>query len=188
MLMLAAGLLLFVGPHLLPALPDARLALVQHLGERRYKGAFSLLSFLGLALIVGGYASAPPGARLFEASRTAIALAPYAMTLSSVLFAAAYLRGNIRRIVKHPMLLGIAIWASVHLLANGDARGTLLFGGFLAYAIVDFLSVLQRHAIKPFTVNPRHDLIAIGAGAMVAILVMTVHRLLFGVAVVPWGV
>ena len=148
MLMLAVGLILFLGLHLVPALPDLRAALVRRLGEPRYKGAFSLLSLLGLSLIIGGYARSAPGARLFAPSPAAIAIAPYAMTLAFVLLAAANLRGHIRHSLKHPMLLGIVIWASIHLLANGDTRGTVLFGSFLGYAVLDLFSALQRHTGK----------------------------------------
>lgn len=187
MLVLVAGLILFLGVHLLPALPGVRLALVERVGERPYKGAFALLSFLALALIIGGYAAAAPGARLFEPSSTARAIAPYAMTLAFVLFAAANLRSNIRRVVRHPMLLGLGIWALVHLLANGDTRGTVLFAGFLAFAAVDLISVVQRHAYKPFTPSARHDLIAVVTGTVVALVVMAAHRFLFGVPAVAWG-
>ncbi len=182
--LLVAGLILFLGVHLLPALPQVRQAAVGRLGERRYKGAFTLLSFAGLALIIGGYAAAAPGPRLFAPSRAAIAIAPYAMTLSFILLAAANLRSHIRQFLKHPMLLGLGIWASVHLLANGDTRGTVLFAGFLAYAVVDLVSAVQRHATKPFTANARHDLIAVAAGTITALLVMMLHRFLFGVAVI----
>lgn len=187
MLLLVAGLILFLGIHLVPTLPGLRFALVQRWGEQRYKGAFSLVSLAGLALIIGGYATAAPGARLFEPSPTAIAIAPYAMTLSLVLLAAANLRSHIRRVLRHPMLLGVAIWASVHLLANGDTRGTVLFASFLAYATVDLVSAVQRHATKLFAPTARHDLIAVVAGTIATLAVMALHRVLFGVAVVPWG-
>ena len=85
------------------------------------------------------------------------------------------------------MLLGLTIWAAVHLAANGDTRGTVLFASFLAYAAVDFASALRRHAVKSFEVAPRHDLIAVVAGIVVALLTMALHRVLFGVRVVPWG-
>jgi uncharacterized membrane protein len=187
MLMLVTGLILFLGIHLLPTLPDLRFALVQRWGEQRYKIAFALVALAGLALIVGGYAAAPPGARLFQPSHSAIALAPYAITLSLVLLAAANLRGHIRRVLKHPMLIAIAIWAAVHLLANGDSKGTVLFASFLAYALVDFVSAVQRHATTLFAPTARHDAIAIAAGIVLALGVMALHRVLFGVAVVPWG-
>ena len=188
MSVLIAGLVFFLGVHLLPALPGSRAAFVQRWGEQRYKGIFTLISFAGLALIIAGYAIATPGPQLFASSQTAIAIAPYAMTLSLVFFAAANMRTHVRQIVRHPMLLGLAIWAAVHLLANGDTRGTLLFASFLAYAAIDFVSVVKRHAVKEFMPTVRHDAIAVTAGVVIALAFMALHRPLFGVAVVHWGV
>jgi uncharacterized membrane protein len=184
---LVAGLILFLGVHLVPALPGPRARLVARLGEQRYKGLFSLVSFAGLALIITGYAYAAPGPRLFPPSPIAIAIAPYAITLAIMLFAAANLRGHTRRVVKHPMLLGLAIWAAVHLAANGDTRGTVLFGSFLAYAVVDFASATSRGAVKAFEATPRHDVMALVGGVAVSLALMALHRALFGVRVVNWG-
>lgn len=185
--MLVAGLLLFLGVHLVPALPGPRARLVARLGEQRYKGLFSLVSFAGLALIIAGYVYSEPGPRLFPASPIAIAIAPYAITVAVVLFAAANLRGHTRRTVKHPMLLGLAIWAAVHLAANGDTRGTVLFGSFLAYAVIDFASATRRGAVKTFEPSPRHDVIAVVGGVAVSLALMALHRALFGVRVVSWA-
>ena len=185
--MLVAGLVLFLGLHLVPAWPHLRAALVARLGEKPFKAGFSLLSLIGLALIIGGYALGTPGARLFAPSPVAVAIAPVAVSLALVLLAAANMPSHIRRILKHPMLLGIALWSAVHLLANGDTRGTLLFGSFLGYAVVDLASVLQRRVGKVFTPSARYDLIAVAAGIGVALIVMALHRFLFGVAVVAWG-
>jgi uncharacterized membrane protein len=38
-------------------------------------------------------------------------------------------------ITRHPVLLGFAIWAAGHIIANGDLRSILLFGGFALFAI-----------------------------------------------------
>jgi hypothetical protein len=100
-----------------------------------------------------------------------------------VLLAAPNLRGHIRRVLKHPMLIGIAIWAAVHLLANGHTRGTVLFASILAYALVDFVSAVQRHATKLFAPSARHDAIAVATGIVAALAVMAFHRVLFGP---PW--
>lgn len=171
----------------MPALPQLRGALAARLGEGRYKAVFSLLSFIGLGLIIGGYALAAPGPRLFAPSPVAVAVAPVVVPLALVLIAAAHLPSHIRHILKHPMLLGIVLWAAVHLFANGDARGSILFGSLLGYAVVDLVSSLQRRTGKPFTPNARYDLIAVVAGVIAAAIVMALHRLLFGVAVVAWG-
>jgi len=187
MTILAAGLLLFLGIHLLPTVPAAREALALRLGDRRYRGVFSLVSLAGLVLIVVGYRSADPGAQLFAPLPAAIAIAPAAMTVSFILFAAANMRTHLRRALLHPMLLGTLIWAGVHLAANGDARGTLLFGSFVAYAVLDLVSAIRRRAVKAFEPAAKQDLIAVVAGAAIALAVMTFHRVLFGHAVVSFG-
>ena len=158
----------------------------RHWGEQRYKGAFSLVALAGLALIVGGYAAAAPGARLFQPSRSAIVFAPYAITLSFVLLAAAIFAATSDGL-KHPMLIAVAIWAAMQLLANGDTKGTVLFASILAYALVDFVSAVQRHATKLFAPSARHDAMAVAARIVAALAVMALHRVLFGAAVVPWG-
>lgn len=187
MTMLVLGLLAFCGIHLVPVAPGMRGALLRSLGEKAYKGMFSLVSALGLVLIVIGYARAPAGTRLFDPFPGAIAIAPFAMIVSFILLAAANMRTHIRQTFRHPMLIGIGIWATVHLLANGDAKGSLLFGAFLAYAIVDILSASSRHAVKRFVPVGRQDVIAIISGAVLAVLLMLFHGELFGVKAVTWG-
>ncbi|WP_190275148.1 NnrU family protein [Collimonas fungivorans] len=83
--------------------------------------------------------------------------------------------------------LGLVIWSLVHLLANGHAKATLLFAAFLAYAVIDLFSVIQRKSYKPFTPALKFDVIACVSGLLLAVPAMTFHRQLMGVAVVPWG-
>ena len=187
MTLLAIGLALFLGIHLVPVAAPLRARVVANWGEQRYKGLFSLVSFAGLALIIAGYYFGERGPRLFAPLPAARAVAPEAMALTFVLLAAANMRGHIRRVLKHPMLIGVLIWSSVHLLANGDLRGTILFGAFLAYAVIDLISAIARGAVKTFVPIARHDVIAVVAGVLLAIVVMAVHRWLFGVRVVPFG-
>jgi uncharacterized membrane protein len=181
------GLVLFLGIHLIPVLSGTRSHLFESFGEKRYKGMFSIFSALGLALIVIGYSRSPTGPRLFDPLPGAIAIAPLAMVISFVLLAAANMRTHLRHAVRHPMLLGVGIWALVHLLANGHAKATLLFGAFLAYTVIDIISASARHAVKPFKPNLKQDAIAVVAGIFLAILVMIFHRQLFGVTTVSWG-
>jgi uncharacterized membrane protein len=182
------GLILFLGIHLLPAVPTVRLAIVDRLGANRYKALFSLASAAGLVLIVVGYAHSEARDRIFAPFPAAIGIAPYAMTVSFILLAAANMRGHLRRILQHPMLIGVLIWSLVHLLANGDRTGTVLFGALFAFAVLDLLSAIGRHAVKVFQPEARFDLIAIGAGIAVALAVMTFHRVLFGKAVAAFGI
>ena len=181
MRLLLGGLVFFLGVHLIPAIPALRALAAEQWGERRYKGVFSLVSAIGLAMIVAGFIIADPNPRIFAPLPTARAIAPYAMTLSFILFAAANMRGHLRHAIRHPMLLGLGIWATVHLLANGDLRGTVLFGAFLAFAVIDLVSAVQRGAVKLFVPEAKFDAMAVVGGTAVAFVVMLLHRFLFGV-------
>jgi len=183
-----AGLVLFLGVHLVPAFPPARAALAAKWTENRYKGIFSLISGVGLVLIVAGYALSGDRTRVFDPVPAARTVAPYAMVVSLILFAAANMRGHLRATLRHPMLLGLLIWSIVHLLANGDRKGTVLFGAFALYAIVDLGSATARGAVKTFEPMAKYDVMAVVGGTVVALLVMTFHRLLFGVPVVPFSI
>lgn len=184
---LILGLVLFLGIHLLPVLTGVRNTIFARMGEKGYKGMFSAISALGLVLIVVGYARAPSEPRLFNPVPAAILLAPLAMIVSFVLLAAATMRTHIRRTLGHPMLIGVGLWAAVHLMANGEVKATLLFGAFLAYAVIDLVSAVQRQAVKSFTPVARQDAMAVGAAIILALLVITFHRHLFGVQAVHWG-
>ena len=82
MALLVAGLVLFLGIHLVPAVPALRTSLVARFGERGYKGAFSALSAVGLVVVAIGFGSARGGPVLFAPVPEAVALAPYAMAAS----------------------------------------------------------------------------------------------------------
>lgn len=184
---LILGLVLFIGLHLIPTLPAVKAGLQQSLGENRYKGMFAILAALGLILIIFGYARAPAEPRFFNSFIGARHAAPLAMVISFILLAAANMKGHIRAWLKHPMLLGVGIWALVHLLANGHVKATILFSGFLVFVALDLISVIRRHSYKPFEPVLKFDVIAVLGGTLLALLIMTFHRQLMGVAVVPWG-
>jgi uncharacterized membrane protein len=139
---------------------------------------------VGLVLIVIGYRMAPNDVRLFASSPAARAAAPIVVSLAFVLFAAANMRTYIRYAFGHPMLIGLMLWSGVHLAANGDLAGSVLFGSFFVYSIADLVSAIQRRAVKPFTPAWKHDAIAVAAGLLLAWIVMRFHGLFFGVPAV----
>jgi uncharacterized membrane protein len=186
-MLMIVGLALFIGIHAVPMIPPLRQAVAAGIGEQRYKGLFTLVSFAGLILIVWGYRTFSGNHQLFPSSPTAITLAPFAVTLALILFAAANMHGHTRATLKHPMLIGLLIWATVHLFANGDLRGTILFGSFLVYGVIDLISAIARHAVKAFEPDGKFDAMAIGGGIVVALLFMLFHRFLFGVPAVPFS-
>jgi uncharacterized membrane protein len=147
MTLLIAGLVLFLGVHSLRIFAeDWRTAQIARLGLGAYKGLYSLASAAGLALIVFGYAQARRAhAVLWDPPLWTRHLSALLMLFAFVLLVAAYIPGNrIKAAVRHPMILGVKIWAAGHLLANGHVEDLLLFGGFLAWAVFDYRAARRR--------------------------------------------
>lgn len=185
---LIAGLLVFIGVHLLPTQPEWRRLLRERLGEGPYKGLFSLVAILGLGLVVWGYRRAPFIA-VWEPPLWTRHLALLLMLVAIVLVVAAYVPGTIKARLRHPFLAGVKTWAVAHLFANGDLASILLFGSFLLYAIVDRLSVKHREAVGLLSVPTngalRNDILAaVVACAVYAAIVLWLHPLL-GAPVLP---
>jgi uncharacterized membrane protein len=155
-----------------------RAGLAAQLGEGLYKGSFALVSAAGLVLIVAGWPGSPE--RVFAPIPVARAAAPVVVSIAIVLLAASHLKTHIRAWLRHPMLIGILLWSGVHLLANGDLAGTVLFGSFAVYALVAMLSAESRGAVKPVAPMWKHDAIALVVGLLVAYLVMRFHAQIFG--------
>ncbi len=180
---LIAGLVLFLGIHLFSSLRPVRARLIAKLGEGAYKGLYSLLALAGFVLIVAGMGKAPSTA-LWEPPAWGRYAAIWFMPFALILLAAAFIPGNLKRLTAHPMLWAVTLWALVHLIANGDLAGMLLFGGFGFYALYAMWSQNRRGA-RP---TPTRRAIAADIGAVVVGLIaygliMKFHASLFGVAV-----
>ena len=178
------GLLIFFGAHLFTGLArDARAGMVSKLGAGPYKGLYSLVSLAGFILIIAGWRGAD--ASVLYAPAAAMRHAAYVLVpIAFVLLAAAYLpAGKIAAITKHPMLAGVKIWAFAHLLSNGEVRSILLFGSFLAYAVIARIAAKRRDAPVRAAGPVMNDLIAIIVGlAAAAIIALYAHRYVAGVA------
>lgn len=175
---------MFIGIHLVPVAQGFRTRLVARFGDKGYRGLFSAVAAAGLILIMLGYHLRPDRVQLFTPSAAARELAPVAVTLAFVLFAAANMRGHVRAGLRHPMLLGLLIWSVTHLLANGDLTGTVLFGSFAAYSIVALVSAIRRRAVKAFLPAWKYDVMAIVGALVLAYVTMRVHPALFGTGAV----
>ena len=193
MIVLLLGLVLFLGVHSVSIVaPDWRGATIARLGEGPWKGLYSLAAGIGLALLIVGYGLARREPVVLYTPPVAMRhLALLLMLPVFPLFFAAYLPGRLSRIARHPMLLATKLWATAHLLANGTQADVLLFGGFLAWAVADRISVQRRppeqaHAVPGASPRPMNDAIAIAGGlAVYALIVLWAHRVLFGVSPLP---
>ena len=188
MLVLIAGIVVFLGVHAFTAVRSARAELIARIGIGSYRGVYSLAAAVGLGLIVWGFARyrADGWVQLWTPPEWTRYLAIGLMWFAFVALASAGpALSRIKGWLRHPMLVGVTIWALAHLFANGDLGGVLLFGSFLAWAVFDRIAVQRRgdYGAPPASVFMRADAIAIGGGTLVYLAMIFLHPLLFGVAV-----
>jgi uncharacterized membrane protein len=186
--LLIIGLIGFIGVHVLVSLRQSRSTLISRIGEGPYRGIFSLVSVIGLGLIIYGFGRyradglipvwSPP---TFLRPITDVLMWP-----AFVLVVAAYIPGTIKAVLKHPMLAGVKLWAFAHLLANGDLGGMTLFGSILAWAVYDRITLKRRVDAGGPRIPAgglRNDLLAIVVGTLIYLAVGFVFHPLAGVPV-----
>jgi uncharacterized membrane protein len=189
MAQLIIGLLLFLGTHSLAIVsPGGRDRLAAKLGELPFKAIYGLLSIVGLVLIVRGYGDARLDPTLLY--QPPDFLRHLTMLLMLAVFPgllAAYFPGRIQAALKHPMLVAVKAWALSHLLVNGTLADVLLFGGFLAWAVADRISLKRRapRDIPQLPGSKANDVIVIVGGLLLyGAFAFWLHPVLFGVPVV----
>ena len=152
MIWLALGLALFLGMHLTRALaPQWRDAQIARLGDKAWKGLYTLVSIVGFGLILWGYSQARYNPVVLWAPIRGMNHAAAALVLvAMVLLAAAYVpRNHIKAKLQHPMTLSVKVWAFAHLIANNTLADVMLFGSFLVWSILVFRAARRRPGPAP---------------------------------------
>ena len=189
MLWLVLGLILFLGIHSTRIVaPGWREGFIARRGDGPWRGLYSLVSAIGLVLVVWGYGVARQDpVILYDPPVWTRHLALLLMLFSFVALAVyAFPAGRLKPMLKHPMLLSVKIWALAHLLANGDLASVILFGAFLLWAAADRVSVGRRGAGVPKAGPVGRDVAAVATGVILYLLfVWKLHAWLIGVAPLP---
>jgi tripartite-type tricarboxylate transporter receptor subunit TctC len=155
---LIAATAAFLATHFVSSTP-LRPWLATRLGEWSYRGLYSLVALATLGWMIWAYAGAPreplwPGLRLLPAF-----VMPFAFILiacgfwrnPTIVGADALLKSEdpargVIRITRHPIMWGFMLWAAAHILARGDMKSLVFFGGFLLLAALGtvFLDLRKR--------------------------------------------
>ena len=196
---LILGLVLFLGAHSTRIFAENwRQATLERLGEKAYKGVYTLVSLVGFGLMVFGFDQVRWDSPLLWAPPVWVKhAAALLMLLSLVLLASAYTpRNAIKAKLHHPMVLSVKVWALAHLLANPRLADVVLFGAFLLWSVLNFRAARQRDrlvaaatetgaetAVPAPEVSAAATWRAIGIGVVVwAFLLSRGHTWLFGVS------
>jgi uncharacterized membrane protein len=158
---LAAATTAFLVTHFVPSTP-LRPSLVAAMGEWPYRGLYSLVALGTLGWMIWAYNQAPveplwPGLRLLPALVMPFAFVllacgyarnPTAVGADKLLASDDPARGMIR-VTRHPLMWAIMLWSLAHVLARGDVKSVIFFGGLFALAAIGTLSIDSRKRMNP---------------------------------------
>lgn len=183
---LITGLAIFLGVHLSRVL-GVKAVVVRGIGEPLYAVFYSVLSAIGLTLVIYGHILAHPSETVWLPPEWTRTVALVAVPIALILLAATYLPCHIRSFTRHPMTLGVFLWSGAHLLANGELASLALFGGFFVWsAILLAEGYLAGGAFeRPGSWIADLAAVILGLGAAAALAVF--HMQLFGVAVIGFA-
>ncbi len=185
MTLMIAGLLLFTGMHLVPGLaPGLKQGLQGKLGEGGYKGIYSLLAIGGIVLIVLGWRSTTPQ-HVYMLPMWTRHAAMLLAVIGFLLIGASNYASRIRRLVRHPMLTGVFLWACAHLIINGDSRSVLLFSWLAVWAALEIVIINRREGAwqKIEATSVAGEIRGLVISLVVVGVVIYIHPWLAGVAI-----
>ena len=139
-LILTAGVLLWAYSHLMKRVTPGLRA---RLGEGPGKGLVAVASLVAIWLMVVGYGRAEV-IQLWTPPAFMTHINNLLMLIAVVLLNLGYSRGVMRTRMRHPMLGSVKVWALAHLLVNGNLASVILFGGLLAWAVLDLILINRQ--------------------------------------------
>jgi len=187
MILLILGVLVWSGLHLVPSLGVAmRAGWIERIGDGPYKGLFALSLVVAVVLMAIGWRSTAPVA-VYAPPAWGRDVANFAMFVSLVLFIGSSIPTNLKRILRHPQLTGVGLWALSHLFANGDTRSLVLFGGIGLWSVIAVVSINRRDGAweKPEALPLVAEVKPLLAGVVAYLVLVFAHPYIAGISPFP---
>jgi uncharacterized membrane protein len=179
--LLVLGLLIWVGAHIFKRVaPDQRAAM----GEKG-KGIVAVALFISLGLMIWGYRGAEfinvwyPPSFMTHINNLLMLVAIFVFGMSAT-------TGRLRGKMRHPQLTSVKIWAVAHLLVNGDLASIVLFGGMLAWAVLEVILINKAVPVwdRPQPGEAKKDVVLVVITLVMYGLIAGIHMWL---GVSPFG-
>jgi uncharacterized membrane protein len=195
MRLLILSLILFIGLHLIRVIaPGFRQQMIDKVGKPVWGAVHGILSVVTLLFLAYAFNEARGMyGYLYQPPIWTAHLALTLMLIAMICLVAGFLpAGHIRAKLKFPLLVAIKIWALAHLLANGEPEAVVLFGSFLAWAVLLRISMKQRlrkgEITLPVFVSAKYDLYSIVIGIVLwGLIIWKLHALVIGVSPIVMG-
>lgn len=169
---LIVGLLIWVGAHIFKRVaPDQRAAL----GDTGKIGVTVAL-LVSLGLMIWGYRGAEfipvwyPPAFMVHINNLLMLVALFVFGMSAT-------TGRLRGKMRHPQLTAVKIWAAAHLLVNGDLASIILFGGLLAWAVLEVILINRAEPVwdRPQPGEAKKDILLVAITLVSFAVISAIH-------------
>ena len=196
MIVLIIGLVIFFGIHLVPV-TGVKSSLIERMGEKKYQSIFSIISLVGFIIIIYGFSlidtcnsmmadCETDNFYLWDSFEYSKEISFLLMPISIIFIVASQMKSNIKKVVRHPMLIGVLIWSFVHLLSTGDLRSIILFASFGAFSIIDIIFT-RKTAEQGISFSILNDVVVIVVGLVLYSIILYFHEYVSGLQVVERG-
>jgi uncharacterized membrane protein len=188
MALFLVGLIIFLVSHSCRIFAESwRNHMIDRIGEVKWKGLYTIVSLLGFIIMVIGYGQARQETVVLWQPNTFLIYIALTLNLVAFIFLAGSSPSNnaIRLKLKHPMILGVKVWALAHLISNGTLVDLILFGAFLILAVLDFRSARKLPILMPekTVVSTKATVITVASGVILwVIFIFGLHQYLIGVS------
>ena len=196
MIVLIIGLVIFFGMHLVPV-TSVKSSLIERMGEKKYQGIFSMISLVGFIIIIYGFNLIDTCNRmvancesdnfyLWDSFENSKEISLLLMPICIIFLVASQMKSNFKKVVRHPMLIGVLIWSFVHLLSTGDLRSIILFASFGAFSIIDIIFT-RKTAEQGISFSILNDVVVIVVGLVLYSIILYFHEYVSGLQIVERG-
>jgi len=196
MIVLIIGLVIFFGMHLVPV-TGVKSSLIERMGEKKYQSIFSIISLVGFIIIIYGFSlidtcnpmmadCETDNFYLWDSFEYSKEISFLLMPISIIFIVASQMKSNIKKVVHHPMLIGVLIWSFVHLLSTGDLRSIILFASFGAFSIIDIIFT-RKTAEQGISFSILNDVVVIVVGLVLYSIILYFHEYVSGLQIVERG-
>ena len=196
MIVLIIGLVIFFGMHLVPV-TGVKSSLIERMGEKKYQSIFSIISLVGFIIIIYGFSlidtcnpmmadCETDNFYLWDSFEYSKEISFLLMPISIIFLVASQMKSNIKKVVHHPMLIGVLIWSFVHLLSTGDLRSIILFASFGAFSIIDIIFT-RKTAEQGISFSILNDVVVIVVGLVLYSIILYFHEYVSGLQIVERG-
>lgn len=177
LVILMVGIFLWMDAHWIKRLvPGVRTLMDARMGQGPARGLIAGLVILSVGLMIIGYRGSEV-VPIYTPFKGAGHLNNLLMIIAVICLGLGSSKGRMKTWLRHPMLTGVVVWATAHLLVNGDLASIILFGGLGVWAVISMILINRAEGpwIPPVAGPVSRDIRLLVISAVVFAVIAGIH-------------